>query len=95
MLRVTPLASDDPLRAQVRARSVTAFLTTLLALKREAADRALSRGDLASAAALEETSALVGHRLGQLEDAMLDIVRDCRPGTRPIRSARCRPRDAR
>jgi hypothetical protein len=67
--------SDETLRALLRERPFTALLTTLVARRRDAADLALSRGDLETAASIEEASAEATHRLGLLEDAMLAILR--------------------
>lgn len=75
MFCATCCMSDETLRALLRERPSTALLATLVARRRDAADLALSRGDLKTAATLEEASAEATHRLGLLEDAMLAILR--------------------
>jgi hypothetical protein len=80
MFRATCFMSDDTLRLLLRERPFTTLLATLVAQRRAAADLALSRDDLETAASLEEASAVATHRLGLLEDAMLAILRGRRDG---------------
>lgn len=80
MLPAACFMSDETLRSLLRERPFAIRLASMVDLRRDAADLALSRGDLEAAASLEEASVMAAHRLGLHEDAMLAILRDRHDG---------------